>query len=200
MFAALRRFWSRGTEQKISIIILTCAVLLAAFGGVLAVAKLAGGAQQASVSSRTPVVTISPIAQVGTTSTSPVATSTPANSALTPTATRAPLGPPQVGAPLSDFTAAYGAPNSQAGNAYNFTTSQNVSVSVRIVNSVATYISVSGPASWSNSQSMAACVAYLPADASELNSADPYTYYHASIGEIVINNTGSGTCRVYLAD
>lgn len=127
------------------------------------------------------------------------ATATPPSTAA---ATLTPNGPPQIGAPLARFISTYGQPFGHGGGGSdNFYADkgQTTILGVTFNQTTVTQIAVLGPLSWTNDQTLAACVQFLPSDATEFNRDGQYIDYHSSVGEVVIQNAGQGTCVLSLA-
>jgi hypothetical protein len=219
----LQRFWSEGVWQQIAVIVgalVLCGCCgLVVGGGVLAGVGLfvpasstttygviygpttSTGTQIVSGSTVGPSPTVvSTRSTTATRTVVPKATATHSPARATPVAT--PSGPPELGAPLADFTAAYGPIISHGiGGSDNFYAdkAQTIIVNVGFTNGLASTISVLGPNSWGNAETFAACYVYLSPDATQFNRAGTYTDYHSSLGEEIINNVGDGTCQVFLA-
>lgn len=184
---ALQQFWSQGTGSKIVVLAMAgVIVLLGCFGVLLATGTLGG--------KHTPTAS-------GTSS--PSSASTSAHSKV-PAATATPsAGPPQLGAPLASFTAAFGAPALQdslgATDDFWEDRQQTVLLGVVITNGKVSRITVLGPPSATIAQTFNACAAFLPPDATSYSSVPPDTDYHSSIGNLVLENDGSGLCTLSIA-
>ncbi len=72
-------------------------------------------------------------------------------------------------------------------------------LNVDVSNNTVTQASVIGLTSWSDQQTFMYCAQFLPSDATEFNSNPPYTDYHSSLGEAIIENLGQGICLTYIA-
>ncbi len=204
----------------IFILLMLCTISLAAYGNSLpkqtsmptptqSIKNAAGGIVQTNPTA----VPTTPPTMVPTQIPTPVPTQKPTPTpqpTQQPTATTASNGLaathgiPQVGGPMSDFVGKYGQPISQGdANSQNFYTdnTQTIIVNVRPSgqNQQVTYLSVLGPDSWSDDQTKTSCMQYLPSDAVEYNAVDSLTDYHSSVGMIVLNNAGGGTCTLYMA-
>ena len=112
---------------------------------------------------------------------------------LTPAVTN---GKPQIDGLVTDFNNSYKAGG--VSNSYCYDSACQTLIGIRSQDGVVTYIAILGPTSWSNQQTMNTCEQFLPQDATAFNTSGPYTDFHSSIGEIVIENDGSGTCSVTL--
>jgi hypothetical protein len=184
---ALQQFWSQGTGSKIVVLVMAGVIVLIGCFGVLLVTGTLGG-------KHTPAAT-------GTTL--PSSASTSAHSKV-PTVTATPLaGPPQLGAPLASFTAAYGKPALQdsVGATDDFweDKQQTILIGVDLTNGRVSRIIVLGPPASSMTQTFNSCAAFLPPGATSYNSAPPDTDYHSSIGNLVLENDGSGLCMLSIA-
>lgn len=118
---------------------------------------------------------------------------------------------PRVGERLSVFTATYGKPV-QLGTARGLKVGNVTVEGVRfyadrahtiIVNAQPTKgivrnLVVTGPSSWTKQQSIAYCQSFLPIGSVAYRTVGQYTYYHSSIGDVVLNDAGSGTCEVLI--
>jgi hypothetical protein len=190
--SALRQFWSQGTRSKVIVLITAAAiVLIGGFSVLLIGSSLAGGNTQSGGKSSTGAGAHNS------------ATTTRA-AAGTATAAAARLA--KLGAPLANFIATYGQPTQQPNVQQSSGTDdfwgnsqQTVLINVHFTNGLASSISVVGPPSSTSSQTFSACAAFLPADASSYSTAAPDTYYHSSVGNLVLENDESGLCMVYVA-
>lgn len=119
---------------------------------------------------------------------------------------------PRVGEQLSVFTSAYGQParigtgkglkiNHIKVNGVRFYADQahTIIVTAQPTKGVVNSLLVTGPASWNNQQSFAYCGRFLPTGATAFRTVGQYTYYHSSIGDVVLNNAGNGTCQVAMS-
>jgi hypothetical protein len=109
--------------------------------------------------------------------------------------------PLALGAPLADFTAAYGQAVSNGAGALTWWAdkAQTVLIVVTFTNGRATDITMSGPTVWTKNQTFAYCTTWLPSDAAEYNSAGEYTDYHSREGDLVLANYGNGACLLNFA-
>jgi hypothetical protein len=127
---------------------------------------------------------------------SPISTSLPS-----PTAT--PVIPPAIGAPLVAFSTAYGHPTltESLGATDDFWEDklQTILIGVALTNGRASSITILGPSTSSLAQTYSECEAFLPSGATSYNSAPPNTYFHSSVGNLVLENDNNGLCRLYVA-
>jgi hypothetical protein len=72
-------------------------------------------------------------------------------------------------------------------------------VNVDVQNNVAVHLGIVGPTDWTDQQTFTYCTGFLLSGAAEYNATGPYTDYHSSLGDVVIENTGYGTCLVFFA-
>jgi hypothetical protein len=184
---ALQQFWSQGTGSKIVVLAMAGVIVLLGCFGVLLVTGTLGGKS-------TP-------AAAGTSA--PSSTSTSAHTKV-PTVTATPsAGPPQLGATLASFTAAYGKPALQdslgATDDFWEDKQQTILIGVDLTNGRVSHITVLGPPSSTITQTFNSCAAFLPSDATSYSSAPPDTDYHSSIGNLVLENDGAGLCTVSIA-
>jgi hypothetical protein len=203
---ALRQFWSQGTNSKIVVLATAGVIVLIGLFGVLLIgSSLQGGNTETNSQATRGALAgnSTPTATHGSTA-SPASTSVGTAAADTPTT--APGGPPQLGAALANFITAYGQPTQQPNvqqsastDAFWGNTQQTVLVDAQFTNGLATNITVVGPPSLTNSQTFNACAVFLPSDATSYSSAPPDTYYHSSVGNLVLENDESGLCKVYVA-
>jgi hypothetical protein len=184
---ALQQFWSQSTGSKI--VVLAMAVVIALVGslGVLLVTGTLGGKNAPAAS--------------GTSAAS--STSSSAHGKV-PTATATPsAGPTQLGATLASFTAAYGKPALQdslgATDDFWEDKQQTILIGVDLTNGRVSHITVLTPPASTVTQTFNSCAAFLPPDATSYSSAPPDTDYHSSIGNLVLENDGSGLCTVSIA-
>jgi hypothetical protein len=177
-------FWSAGVWQQIAVIVgalllCGCCGLVVAGGGLAAVNLFVPVHGSTTIGFSTVVV---------------LETSTPA--ATQP----ASGGPPRLGAPLADFTAAYGPIVSHgSGGSDNFYAdkARTTIVTVTFMGDAADMISVSGPTSWTTTQTMNYCTMFLPAGASEYDQAPPNTDYHSPLGNFILKIVGPGKCVLF---
>ena len=115
------------------------------------------------------------------------------------TATLSPLGPPYLGGPYRDFTHTYGQPFNAVDLLFYADSSQTIIFGVDVKANLVDQVSViQVPSDWSNSQTLAECEIFLPSGATKFNSDPPWTDYHSSLGEVVIQ-TASGNCVMSFA-
>jgi outer membrane murein-binding lipoprotein Lpp len=127
------------------------------------------------------------------------ATAKPKPTRVPATATPAPAEPPFVGGPYANFTHKYGAPIN-SNNWFYADSGQTIIFAVKVASGTVNWLSVlQVPSDWTDSQTFAECALFLPPNAAMFNHDGPYTDYHSSIGEVIINAPGgnSGTCTVY---
>jgi hypothetical protein len=180
MVEAFNRFWSRGAGQKIVVVALISIIVLAIISGLVVIGLKAFPASQANspVGGRPP--TSLPIARP----------------------TTAPINPPRLGATLATFTTAYGPVIfTDDTGADNFWVDKAKTILVTAVfkNGTASTIGILGPPSWSNSESLNYCSMFLPAGATQYSQVAEDLDYHSSLGNVVLQNIGEGTCQVFLA-
>ena len=105
---------------------------------------------------------------------------------------------PFVGGPYADFVHVYGQPFGQAvGNRDNFYADSNHEIILNVDNNsngIVYNVNISGPTDWDLSTTMMYCEQFLPVGATEYNSTGQNTDYMSDVGEVVIENLGSGTC------
>lgn len=127
-------------------------------------------------------------------------------------AARAARPTPRIGESLSVFTATYGQPAkvgtdkglkvghvSVEGVRFYTDKAQTTMVTAQPTRGTVRSLVVTGPSSWTNQQSFAACQGFLPSGAVAYRTIGQYTYYHSSVGDVVLNNAGHGTCQVAMA-
>jgi hypothetical protein len=185
---ALQQFWSQGTGSKIVVLAMAGVIVLLGCFGVLLVTGSLGGKN-------------TPTTATGTSA--PSSASTSAHTKV-PTVTATPsAGPPQLGATLASFTTAYGKPALQdslgATDDFWENTQQTILIGVDLTNGRVSHIAVLGPPQSTMTQTFNSCAAFLPPDATSYSSAPPDTDYHSSIGNLVLENDGSGLCTVSIA-
>jgi hypothetical protein len=177
---ALQQFWSQGAGPKIVVLAMAGVIVLLGCFGVLLVTGSLGGKN-------------TPTTATGTSAHTKVPTVT-----ATPSA-----GPPQLGATLASFTAAYGKPALQdslgATDDFWENTQQTILIGVDLTNGRVSHIKVLGPPASTITQTFNSCAAFLPPDATSYSSSPPDTNYHSSIGNLVLENDGSGLCMVSIA-
>jgi hypothetical protein len=104
---------------------------------------------------------------------------------------------------MASFTAAYGNPALQdsLGATADFweDRQQTILIGVDLTNGRVSHITVLGPPQSTLSQTFNSCAAFLPTDSTSYSSAPPDTDYHSSIGNLVLENDGSGLCTVSIA-
>jgi hypothetical protein len=174
---ALQQFWSQGAGSKAVVLaVAAVVVLLGLIGALLASGKLGGKNPSGSTS-----------------------THTKARSA-TPTPS---FGPPQLGAPLGSFQAAYGTPSHQdslgATDDFWEDKQQTILIGVVLTNGQASRITVLGPPSSTSFQTFNSCAAFLPPGATSTSSNPPDTDYQSSLGNLVLENDGAGLCTLSIA-
>lgn len=76
---------------------------------------------------------------------------------------------------------------------------QTIIVNVQPIHGVVKNLSVTGPASWTDKQTVTYCEGFLPSGATAFRTVGPYTYYHTSAGDSVIFDAGHSTCEVAIA-
>jgi hypothetical protein len=76
---------------------------------------------------------------------------------------------------------------------------QTILIGVDLTNGRVSHIIVLGPPSSTMSQTFNSCAAFLPPDATSYSSAPPDTEYHSSIGNLMLENDGSGLCSLSIA-
>jgi hypothetical protein len=116
---------------------------------------------------------------------------------------------PRIGDSFAVFQAAYGQPaktDTDRGPAVGHVTlsgerfyadkARTIIVEVQPIQGVVKNLFVSGPASWTDKQTVAFCQRYLPSSATAFRATGPYTYYHSSAGDVVIFDAGSNACEV----
>jgi hypothetical protein len=174
----LQRYWSQGTMSKIVVLVVAAVIVLIGCIGII----LGGGAL---IGNRSP-----------SGQSSPVATTLPS-----PTAT--PVIPPALGAPMAAFSTAYGNPTltESLGATDDFweNKQQTILIGVILKNGEVTNITVLGPSTSNLAQTYAECEAFLPSGATSYSSAPPNTYFHSSLGTLVLENDNNGLCRLYVA-
>ena len=201
---ALQRFWSQSTGAKVIVLAVAGAiVLIGGFGALLVSGTLPSGINGSKTTSAIIVKDSTPAATHATagSSVSTVSITVTAQAGV-PTATAIVGGPPQLGAPLADFIAAYGQPTLQqslaATDDFWGDSQHTILIGVDVTKGVATQISVVGPPLSTSSQTYNSCAAFLPSDATSYNSAPPDTDFHSSIGDLVLESDGEGLCMVYV--
>ncbi len=108
-------------------------------------------------------------------------------------------GPPYVGGPYTNFTHTYGQPFNVNGWFYG-NSKQTLIFAVTVSGGIVTMVSVlQSPDGTTDAQTMKECEVFLPSGASEFNAISDLTDYHSSVGEIVIQNAGQGTCTISLS-
>jgi hypothetical protein len=184
---ALQQFWSQSSGSKIVMLAMAAVIVLIGGFGVLLVTGTLGG--------RNPLG-----------STGAAARSTASASAHTavPSVTATPVaGPPKLGATLASFTAAFG--NASLRDSVGATDDfwenkqQTILVGVVLTNGQVSRITVLGPPASTMSQTFNSCAAFLPPDATSYGSPAPDTDYHSSLGNLVLENDGSGLCTLSIA-
>jgi hypothetical protein len=118
---------------------------------------------------------------------------------------------PRVGERLSVFTDTYGQPAKLgtdrglkvgqltiSGVRFFVDKAQTIIVDAQQTHGIVTNLVVTGPSSWTKQQSFAYCQTFLPIGATSERTVGQYTYFHSSLGDVVINNAGSGTCEVLI--
>jgi len=174
----LQRYWSQGTMSKIVVLVVAAVIVLVGCIGII----LAGGA---FISNSTPPGRGSPV-----TSSSPSATATP-------------VIPPALGAPLAAFSTAYGHPTltESLGATDDFweDKQQTILIGVILKNGQVATITVLGPSTSNLAQTYAECETFLPSGATSYNSAPPNTYFHSSLGTVILENDNNGLCRLYVS-
>ena len=195
---ALRQFWSQGTSSKIVVLVTAAVIVLIGGFSVL----LIGSSLQSGKTSSGNQATSSALTGNNTPTATHGSAASPASTSAG-TATVAPGGAPQLGAPLADFTAAFGPPTQRdsigASDDFWANKQQTVLIGVDLTNGLVTHISVVGPAASTSSQTFNACATFLPPDATSYSSVPPDTYYHSSVGNLVLENDNAGLCTVYVA-
>jgi hypothetical protein len=174
----LQQYWSQGTMAKIVVLVVAGAIVLAGCFGII----LVGGAFIFNGASA---------GQGGSTPTTP------------PVPTATPVIPPTLGAPLVAFSTAFGHPTltESLGAADDFweDKQQTTLIGVALKNGRASSITVLGPSTSGLAQTYGECEAFLPSGTTSYNSAPPNTYFHSSIGNLVLENDNNGLCRLYIA-
>jgi hypothetical protein len=118
---------------------------------------------------------------------------------------------PRVGERLSVFTATYGKPiqlgtarGLKVGNVtvegvrFYADRAHTIIVNAQPTNGIVRNLVVTGPSSWTKQQSIAYCQSFLPIGSVAYRTVGQYTYFHSSIGDVVLNDAGSGTCEVLI--
>jgi hypothetical protein len=194
---ALQQFWSQSTASKVMVLATAGVIVLIGTFSVLLIASSLQSGNTRTVSQPTS----SALAGKSTATATHGSAASPASTSAG-TAAPAPGGPPQVGAPPADFIAAYGQPTQQesigATNDFWANKQQTVLIGVVFTNGLATHITVVGPPFLTSSQTYNSCAVFLPHDAASYNTAPPNTYFHSTVGNLVLENDDSGLCKIYM--
>lgn len=215
MWMAFQQFWAKGIAQKLAVVAVGGALILCSCCSALIVLGAVIGSslpEDTATGQNTSQTAVATHATATAPRTSPPTATLPATLPPTaasipqqPTATTVPTaasGPPRVGSSLSDIVAAYGQPFSYGiGNSPNFyaDSAQTIIVNVTVSGGTVTQVNVLGPTDWTDQQTFEYCTTFLPSDATAYNSVGHYTDFHSSIGDLVIENLGMGTCLAYFA-
>lgn len=116
---------------------------------------------------------------------------------------------PHIGDRFSVFQAAYGQPASIGndrglkaghvtirGTRFYTDNGHTIIIDVQPIQGIVKNLVVTGPASWTSTQAVAFCRRYLPSGATAFRTTGPYTYYHSSVGDVVVYDAGNHACEV----
>jgi hypothetical protein len=119
---------------------------------------------------------------------------------------------PHIGGRYAEFVAAYGKPASIGtgrglavghvtieGTRFYADAAHGIIINAQSFNGLVKNMSVTGPSSWTDQQTAAYCKRFLVPGSTAFRTLGPYTYYHSTVGDVVIFNTGRGVCEVALA-
>jgi hypothetical protein len=107
-----------------------------------------------------------------------------------------------MGGPYVNFPAKFGQPfghGSAGADTFWADSAHSIIIGVSPNSGTVTQVNVIGPTWWSDGQTLAYCIQFLPDGATEYNSAGAYTYYHSSVGDLVVSMFGVGFCKITMA-